>query len=380
MNESYQSGVRCAYELCQLSDPIEVVPGHRRKRYHDDACRQAQHRLLAARRIYETLCQAWVPFLSETQQLLEDLLGQHGETWVRRAIAAITAERDQAQQPRLSEDEPRALRQQWADLQPFTQRILEGLSTSNGVSQRLLSLVTMAIGEERTHALCNSELEQRNAYLEIRLSEYRGMIDLEDRAIIERQFIAVGQLLDYRALPRYRVGTGLDKWEDYRSWTDERTLAEVIVYAREVLAQESSIKENAGEKSKLRQTEKRLTDAEAQVQTLQTQIEHLEAERAEWIAWKEAEIVLHSQLTAMQRYLRERQDAAAIPIVRNGATIRVVALGNDALAVTEDHGLVRLSDDELEQGRIWVAQKTGVPVIATRVPIGSKHERRGHND
>ncbi len=58
----------------------------------------------------------------------------------------------------------------------------------------------------------------------------------------------------------------------------------------------------------------------------------------------------------------------------------IVALGNDSLAVSEEHGLVRLSEDELEQGRIWVAQKTGVPVIATRVPIGSKHDRRGHDD
>jgi len=34
-------------------------------------------------------------------------------------------------------------------------------------------------------------------------------------------------------------------------------------------------------------------------------------------------------------------------------TIRVVAVGNDGLAVTEDHCLVRLSDDKQEQGRAW---------------------------
>jgi hypothetical protein len=71
----------------------------------------------------------------------------------------------------------------------------------------------------------------------------------------------------------------------------------------------------------------------------------------------------------MQLYL-QNQPGAAIPIRRNGVTLKVTALGNSALAVTEDHGLIRLSDDELEQGRIWVAQKTGTPILATRQPIG----------
>ncbi len=186
--------------------------------------------------------------------------------------------------------------------------------------------------------------------------------------------MAVGQLLDYRALPKYQIGAGLDTWEDYRSWTDERTLAEVVLYGREMLAQEAAIKESTVEKSKLRQTEKQLTEAQAQVQALQKQIEHLEAERAEWVAWKEAETVLHTQFTAMQQYFREHAEAA-IPLVRNGVTMKIMALGNNGLAVSEDHGLVRLSDDELEQGRLWVAQKTGVPVIAIRQPIGAKCDK-----
>ncbi len=227
----------------------------------------------------------------------------------------------------------------------------------------MLTLVTMAIGEERTHALCNSELEQHNAYLEIVLSQYRAIINLEDRAIIEQQFMAVGQLLGYRALLKYRVGVGIEQWEDYRSWTDERTLAEVVIYGREVLSQESLVKEHAAEKQ--------LTEAEMEVQVLRKQIKDQEADRAEWVAWKEAEIVLHTQLTAMQRYLQEHQDAA-IPLVRNGVTLKIVALGNNSLAVSEDHGLVRLSDDELEQGRLWVAQKTGVPVTRATISSGRR--------
>ena len=105
MKEPYPEASRCTYELCKRSDPIEVTPGHRRRQYHDENCRQAQHRLLEARRIYETLCQVWTPFLPETQQVFQDLLGQHGEIWTRRVIAVITAERDQAGRPSLSEDE-----------------------------------------------------------------------------------------------------------------------------------------------------------------------------------------------------------------------------------------------------------------------------------
>jgi len=371
MREPYQSATCCAYELCKRADPIEVIPGHRRKQYHDEACRQAQHRRLSARKTYAALCQLWAAFLPETQQALQQLLEEHGEIWTRRIIAAITDELDQAGQPSLSEDEQAAFRELWADLQPFTRNILESLVTQRHGLLALLNLITLAIGEERTHAICNSGLEQRAAYLEIMLAEYRRIIDLSDEEKIRQQFMAVGQLLDYRALPKYQVGAGLDKWEDYRSWTDERTLAEVVIYARVVLAQESAVKEDTTRKSKLRHAEKQLTNAQAQVQALQEQVEALEAERAAWTAWKEAEIVFSTQLTAMRRYLQEHAEAA-IPIVRNGVMLKVVALGNDSLAVTEDHGLVRLSDDELEQGRLWVAQKTGVPVIAIRQPIGAK--------
>jgi hypothetical protein len=57
-----------------------------------------------------------------------------------------------------------------------------------------------------------------------------------------------------------------------------------------------------------------------------------------------------------EEYLKQR-------LKNGGMTIRVVALGNDGLAVTEDHGLVRLSDDEQEQGQAWVARKCGMPMM-----------------
>ena len=104
-------------------------------------------------------------------------------------------------------------------------------------------------------------------------------------------------------------------------------------------------------------------------QALRQRVEELEAERAEWMAWKDVQIMGSGSLSSMQQYLHDHL-VTFIPVRRNGVVLHIVALGNDAVAVTEGHGLVRLNDDELEQGRIWVAKKCGQPVIATRLPIG----------
>ena len=370
----------CAYELCKRSDPIEVVPGHRAKQYHDENCRQAQHRLRKDREE------------QEKKANLDYYLAKY-------------------QSPRL---------------RPILEHVLRELGAKD-----LLRLVT-AIDEECGHVLARDEMQQRVAYLEIHLSEYRRFIDLEDRAKIEQQFMAVGQLLNYRALDKFRIGQGIGRWEDYRSWTDEQTLAEVIIYGREVLAQETAVQE----KSQMRQLEARIAELERELEAghspqgeemadgqrllkdlqavrvnvvapdllrspygqalllvkereqevnhLKTRIEkqyerklakqrqriqELEAGQAEWKAWKEAEARGYGDLAAMRQYLQEHE-LEAIPIQRNGIMVKVLALGEDAVAVTEGHGLLRLNDEELQQGRVWVCKRTGVPVIATKLPLG----------
>lgn len=50
--------------------------------------------------------------------------------------------------------------------------------------------------------------------------------------------------------------------------------------------------------------------------------------------------------------------------------MRIWTIGEDAVAFSEDHGLIRLNDEELEQGRVWVCKKIGAPVIVTKLPIG----------
>lgn len=453
MKEPYQSATHCAYELCKRADPVEITPGHRRKLYHDDTCRQAQHRLLAARGTQEILRQMWATYLPETQQALEELLEEHGEAWTRRVIAAIIDERDQARQPRLSEEERAAIQAHYADFQPFTRNILDALLREPHDTLSLLNLVLLAIGEEQRHANCNSVLEQRAAYLEIALAEYRRIVDLEDREKTRQQFMAVGQSLGYRAVPKFQVGEGQNHWEDYASWTDDRTLAEVILFGREVLIEEEAARTCAQERNQLRQVERQLAqertrreelerqletvassteksqqtpdlekdlaavclnvagpdllataygralllvkEREREIQHLQTRIEkqyerriakqqrriqELEAERVEWVAWREAEIIAHSRLAAMRQYLRDHEQAS-IPIKRNGVVMRIWTIGEDAVAFSDDHGLVRLSDEEIEQGRIWVCKKNGTPIIAFRQPIGGgKHDRESGNE
>ena len=263
----------CAYERCQKTERIEAIPGHRRRQYHDEACRQAQHRLLEARRIREQLRQHWSQLRSETQLLLDDLLDASGEAWTQRVLDAMFQERDQALQPVLTEDGQASFQAQWATFQPVTRHALEGALTSKLDALRLLTLVTLAIDVERQHAICNSELERRNTYLETTFVKYRRLIDLEDREKIEQQFLVMGELLGYRAIPKYRLGAGVDRWQDYRSWTDETTLAEVIRDAKDILGEEEVARNRAKERSWVREVEQELAAAQQRIADLERKIE-----------------------------------------------------------------------------------------------------------
>ena len=144
----------CAYEHCQK--PIEAVPGHRRKEYCNDVCRQAAHRLRKERE------------KREKQEDLSYYLNKYHT--------------------------------------PQLHTILEQTLQEQG-SAALLRLA-LAIDEERRHAQTNDEMQQRVAYLEIKVSKYRSIIDLEDRTKIEQQFMAIGQLLDYQALDSFISARG----------------------------------------------------------------------------------------------------------------------------------------------------------------------------
>jgi hypothetical protein len=100
----------------------------------------------------------------------------------------------------------------------------------------------------------------------------------QEREKIERQFLSIGQLLNYRALPRYQIGDGVKAWEDYRSWTDEHTLAEIILACEEILAKEVAVKERVREQSPLRQALARNRELMKQLQQEQARREELECQ------------------------------------------------------------------------------------------------------
>jgi hypothetical protein len=357
MKEPYQSANRCAYELCKRADPITITPGHRRKLYHDDACRQAQHRLLSARRTYATLCQLWAAFLPETRAVLRQLLEEHGEAWTRRLIRAICAERDQARQPALTEDERAALRAQYAEFQPFTRTILDALAAQPHDALSLLNLVLLALGEERTHAMCNSEGEQRAAYLEIQLSEERAR-----SAELERQ-------LETGAFPMNQPAPPFDLEKDLAAVRINTASPDLLAtpYGQALLL----VKEREREVQHLQTRIQK--QYERRIAKLQARLRELEAERAEWTEWRQARLAGGGDLSAMRTFLQEHEEAT-IPIKRNGVVMKVWALGPDGVACTEDHGILRLNDEELQQGRVWVCKKLGLPIIVTRLPIGSKRD------
>lgn len=307
----------CAYEHCRR--PLEVTPGgHRRREYCNDTCRQAAHRLRKQREQHEQHAEmnhTWTKYQSPRLcAVLEQVRRGQGEAALRRLIVAIDEELWYAQGRGDSTAHSTKLGKEGE------QRLLRHI---DALEQELLRMQGVTPEAEETQG------SERNATRKDLLTRLRAL-EVEN---------AILQL--------YRPANAEAAYVQLRK-------ADVRIRDLEYCQREDEL----------------IIERQAR------RLEELEAERAGWIAWKEAEIVLHTQLTAMRRYLQEHSDAA-IPIVRNGVTLKIVALGNDSLAVSEDHGLVRLSDDELEQGRLWVAERSGVPVIATRVPVGAKRDKKG---
>jgi hypothetical protein len=306
--------IYCAYEHCQR--PIEVIPGgHRRREYCNDTCRQAAHRLRKQHEQREQQAERnriWTKYQSPSLcAVLERVRREQGEVVLMRLIAAIDEER-------------------W---------YVQGRSDAGARIPEL--------AQEREQRL----LRHINA-LERELLRVQGVAPAE-----------AGELGEERKATR----------KDLLARLRELEVENAILQLYRPEQEEAAYVQLGKADVRIRDLEYHQREGELLIERQARRLQELEAERTEWTAWKEAEIVLHSQLTAMRQYLQQHQ-AVSIPIVRNGVTLKIVVLGNDGLAVSEDHGLVRLSDDELEQGRVFVARKTGVPVIVTRLPIGTKRD------
>lgn len=226
--------VSCAYELCRRGDPILVQQGHRPRRFHDDACRQAQHRLLKARaaraKEERALAQSWGKYLPETRQLLERALRVHGEEYARQLGEAIAKERE----------------------------------------------LGMAIDEERFSTREKLDLEARNAYLEITLACYRDSVDLQEHAKLAQQCMAVGQLLGYPHLAKHGIGEGEQAWEEFLDRATGEALAGTIVYGHELLRQAEDIRQYREEYSRLGRAERQIKKLSQAEEALKQRIAELE--------------------------------------------------------------------------------------------------------
>ncbi len=308
----------CAYEHCQR--PIEAVPGgHRRREYCNDTCRQAAYRLRKQREQREQpaeVSRIWTKYQSPRLcAVLERVRREQGEAALMRLIVAIDEE-------------------QW-----YAQGCADSAARSTELTQ---------------------EREQRL---------------LRDIDALERELMRV-QGVEPAAETEPGSERNATRKKDLLARVRALEVENAILQLYRPAHEEAAYVQLRKADARIRDLEYYQREDELIIERQVRRLQELEAERTEWTAWKEAETVLYSQLTAMRQYLQHYQ-AVPIPVVRNGVTMRVVALGNDSLAVTEDHGLVRLSDDELEQGSVFVAQKTGVPVIATHLPIGAKRDNKG---
>jgi len=262
--------------------------------------------------------------------------------------------------------------------------------------------------EERRGA--PDDCEGRIAYLELKLAQYRAVIDLEDRSRLEQQFMACGELLNYRCISKYHIDAGLHSWEAYQGRTDDITLAEAILSVRELLEPIEQHSRNAIERSELRKAKREVTRlrkleealrlqlaeqdlrlaAEAkrlaedrvtvihgkhqratqlvselkrllaqQAQENQALVATLQRQLARYQSIIDLDVICPwTQLTTIQCYLRDHPGAAAT-FTRDGKVYRIFALDDHARAVSESRGLIRLNDEEIEQCQAYVTAKIG---------------------
>src|SRR5450755_365988 len=405
MNETPDEGRRCAYELCKRSDPITVIAGHRPRRYHDENCRQAQHRLQKHR------AQGPTNECDQTQHLTLAELEEE-----RAKYAALLADYMQAAKKigKLERDVQRFQRMKvlqtresmLQELMVLGGRLTYASLTDLGIEEGIehwLNYIRGACDEDLAMAIAHgywqadhvamaaSEVSDAKMGMQMRkrINELERDVALRDARIAE---LAQGQGLEeagdvLHRQQRERQAQRIAELEDQvkQEITEIHKLQgshSSTMYQMNILLAQAQTAQREGATAgpriaelerKVEKQQQRIGKQQVQYASRVSDLEHrlkeLEAERAEWIAWKEAETRGHGDLTAMRQYFQEYPEAM-IPVKRNGVTLRIWALGEDAVAFSEDHGIIRLSDEELQQGRVWVCKKTGVPVIATWLPIG----------
>ena len=352
MNTATMQQVPCAYELCRRGDPILVRPGHRPRRFHDDACRQAQHRLVRARQQQEKLLKILQEdreeYTPETQQVLAALVHQYGVECARQVLTLLAAGSESAQAAATHDLPERAASEE------------QCMAIGELLGYRRLQRYQVSEGPQGWAAFCGQAddllLEEVCAFCRQLLRER------EEASRFAREFVQA-------AKARERI----DQLQQ-----SEESLKRRITQLEELLASEVNrlaegkaavIREKQRKASLLvAELKKRL---ESQEQEARRRIEAAEQrlERYQALIDLDAPICPWTSLTVVQEYLRDSPATATVPFKRQGKTLHVLALDNRGVAVTRDEGLIRLNDIEIEHCRRYVLRQLNRPVlVGVRLP------------
>jgi len=206
------SEVRCKNPYCKRL--IEQAPGgHRKREYCDDVCRQTAHRYRREQKERERL-QAemrarWTGLLSETQQVLEDVLQSHGPTLASRVAVAVRAEVSHA----------KAEREQHSAGQEDHQNV--------EVYQEKLT--------QASHRI--EKLERQVDIQRQRLGQYYQWFYPSSLAVAEERLLALGAAVNYKRLLKYNEltidsGSGAEAWRNFATHADYDALALAIQQAQ----------------------------------------------------------------------------------------------------------------------------------------------------
>lgn len=366
---------RCAYAGCNR--PIQQQPGgHRRRRYCDDNCKQAAYRGRQEAKYQQEVRERWAGFSEPTQNYLEWLLTRRdfGDQFVDGVAKVIRSEVEH--QWRFDEFRDERYQQQAQQLMESGKRLKYCMLLLKGYKELFPELLSETdlydIQGDRSHwetaaysfslegqliALVHAHLIENHQQIAAEPGKALGLMPLQAYLHVH-----IGARIPLRR-GRKTLSISFIK-DDATACAEEEESKGISLSGDEVEQMLQWVANKTGTTPLLLQTHESSED-----QSLRQRIQRLEAEREAWIAWKEAEVRGAGDVSAIRQYLQEHEEVK-IPVKRNGVIVRIWALGNDGVAMTEEHGSIRLSDEELQQGRVWAAKKLGQPIIGTWQPIG----------
>ncbi|HVB20663.1 MAG TPA: hypothetical protein VNG51_01780 [Ktedonobacteraceae bacterium] len=250
--------------------PIVVTKGHRSRAYCDDRCKMAAFRLRqeqAEREQQQTALRAQFGGYDEKTLQLLDAIMQRGNVELAQRVAwAINAEAGKqvhtatrAATQKVWELQKRARELEDSRGHVSEQNVQECQQKLTQAGQRIGKLEgQVAIQRQRL-----GQYYQHVAQLEQELARYREMVEISDRARLERQLYDIGEQIGYRQfIPAdhlFAVGHGEEFWRTFAESASDEELVQAIVrvkYYAQNLLEVSAQAEVYRLRSRIRELEK----------------------------------------------------------------------------------------------------------------------------